>query len=63
MQPIELLCPVWPAPANVVAGITTRVGGISQAPYAGLNLGQHVGDDPLCVSSNRAQLEAYCRSD
>jgi YfiH family protein len=63
MQPIELLCPVWPAPANVVAGITTRAGGISQAPYAGLNLGQHVGDDPLCVASNRAQLEAYCRSD
>lgn len=30
----------------------------SQPPYDGFNLGTHVGDDPLAVAANRAQLEA-----
>ncbi|MST34192.1 multi-copper polyphenol oxidoreductase, partial [Acidimicrobiaceae bacterium USS-CC1] len=30
-------------PVDVV--VTTRVGGVSAGPYAGLNLGLHVGDD------------------
>lgn len=36
---------------------TTREGGISQAPYEGLNLGAHVGDDPDHVMRNRELLE------
>ena len=63
MDAIELLCPVWPAPANVIAGVTTRVGGISKKPYAALNMGGHVGDDEKCVASNRAQLEKFCRAE
>ena len=33
--------------------MTTRQGGVSQAPWASLNLGDHVGDDPESVLSNR----------
>ncbi|MDD4600261.1 Polyphenol oxidase [bioreactor metagenome] len=34
-------------------GISTRIGGISQAPYAKLNLGLHTGDDSAAVNTNR----------
>lgn len=37
--------------------ITTRLGGVSQGPYASLNLGDHVGDDPAAVVENRAILQ------
>ncbi len=50
------LLPEWPAPANVRALVTLRHGGISAPPYASLNLGDHVGDDPLAVAANRARL-------
>jgi YfiH family protein len=51
-------------PANVAALATTRCGGVSLAPYddgqggGGLNLGLHVGDDPVRVAQNRALVEA-----
>lgn len=48
--------PEWPAPANVKALQTTRNGGYSAAPYASLNLGSHVGDNPLIVNRNRMLL-------
>ncbi|MCG9058982.1 peptidoglycan editing factor PgeF [Laribacter hongkongensis] len=48
----------WPAPAHVRTLVTTRDGGVSLAPYASLNLGQHVGDDPAAVAENRARLRA-----
>ena len=53
---IECLWPDWPAPANVNACCTTRVGGVSEGPWAGLNLADHVGDDPAAVLKNRALL-------
>ncbi|MDZ4074870.1 MAG: peptidoglycan editing factor PgeF [Hylemonella sp.] len=52
----DWLVPKWPAPATVHAVCTTRVGGRSQPPYDSLNLGDHVGDDPLAVGANRAVL-------
>jgi polyphenol oxidase len=56
--PSELgwLAPEWPAAPAVRAWVTTRAGGVSRGPYASLNLGDHVGDDPRAVASNRARL-------
>ena len=34
-------------------GFTTRLGGVSLAPYDGLNMALHVGDDPAKVRMNR----------
>jgi YfiH family protein len=48
----------WRAPAMVRAGCSLRCGGRSEAPYASLNLGAHVGDDPSAVAANRALLRA-----
>lgn len=36
--------------------VTDRHGGVSAAPYDGLNLGEHVGDDPGAVADNRARV-------
>jgi YfiH family protein len=38
--------------------VTDRHGGLSGAPYATLNLGVHVGDDPGAVAENRRRLAA-----
>ena len=56
---MSFLIPQWPAPANVKAVVTTRNGGISQAPYNGFNLAAHVGDAPEAVAHNRAQLSGF----
>ena len=52
----DWLVPQWPAPAHVRSVFTTRAGGCSQGCWAGLNLGNHVGDVPEHVAHNRAQL-------
>ncbi|CAM2971306.1 peptidoglycan editing factor PgeF [Prescottella defluvii] len=36
--------------------VTSRSGGVSAAPYDSFNLGDHVGDDPAAVESNRRRL-------
>ncbi|CAN5708931.1 peptidoglycan editing factor PgeF [soil metagenome] len=41
---------------RVRAAVTGRSGGVSAAPYAELNLGGRVGDDPIAVADNRARL-------
>lgn len=48
--------PDWPVPSHINAITTTRAGGYSQAPYASMNLGTHVDDDPVLVVRNRASL-------
>lgn len=55
----HLIYPDWPAPANVKAVQTTRAGGISETPYDALNLGAHVGDQPLSVARNRQLLSRF----
>ncbi|MDH2431471.1 peptidoglycan editing factor PgeF [Pokkaliibacter sp. MBI-7] len=50
--------PDWPAPGNVKALCTTRLGGHSQGAFDSFNLGDHVGDDPQAVHANRLQLQA-----
>ena len=41
---------------SVAHGVTTRAGGSSIGPYATLNLGGSVGDEPARVDENRARL-------
>ncbi|WP_028264118.1 polyphenol oxidase family protein [Atopobium fossor] len=40
-------------PAGVTLAFSQRHGGFSAAPYASLNVGAHVGDDPKMVQKNR----------
>ncbi len=58
----EWLVPEWPAPAHVKAVFTTRAGGVSQAPFGSLNLGDHVGDAPDAVARNRLRLSEVIRA-
>ena len=48
----------WLAPPGVRAGCTLRSGGVSAAPYASLNLGTHVSDEPAAVVENRQRVRA-----
>jgi YfiH family protein len=50
------ITPEWPAPPNVRALSTCRGGGASRPPFASLNLGGHVEDNPLAVARNRRSL-------
>ncbi|PNH87607.1 peptidoglycan editing factor PgeF [Vibrio diazotrophicus] len=51
------ITPNWNAPKQVKAFASTRIGGCSKPPYEGLNLGMHVGDDPILVQRNRELLQ------
>jgi YfiH family protein len=50
----------WPAPPGILAGCTTRIGGVSQDEFAALNLGVNVGDDPTHVAENRRLMTLSC---
>lgn len=63
MTTLDFITPNWPAPANVKALQTTRMGGVSHAPFASLNLGVHVGDDAIAVAKNRQLLNPYLPSE
>ncbi|MFP4057976.1 MAG: polyphenol oxidase family protein [Candidatus Brocadiia bacterium] len=41
---------------RVVHAVSTRTGGVSQGPFASLNVGFHVGDEPEAVLENRRRL-------
>jgi YfiH family protein len=43
---------------SVGALMTERAGGVSVGPYASLNIGTAVGDDPAAVAENRARVAA-----
>ena len=43
---------------GIAFGFTERTGGVSLPPYASLNLGTHVGDDPQAVAENRRRARA-----
>jgi len=55
-QKLQFISAGWSCPGNVRALTTTRIGGVSQGPYASLNLGDHVGDVPDNVRRNRTLL-------
>ena len=48
--------PCWP---DVRLFCSTRQGGVSVAPFDSLNLGDHVGDNPLSVAENRRLLAEH----
>jgi len=53
----------WDAPGPYAAAFSTRVGGVSEAPYDTLNLGRLTGDDPERVAENRRRLAAEVGTD
>ena len=53
-----MLAPDWPQPPGVLAACSLRAGGVSEAPYDSLNLGDHVGDAPEAVADNRRRFTA-----
>ncbi len=58
-RPDDWIVPEWPVPARVRALITTRTGGRGSGPYASMNLGQRVEDDPAVVAANRGLLRHF----
>jgi polyphenol oxidase len=52
----SLLDMEWELPRGVRAAFTTRLGGVSAAPWDSFNVATHVGDDPANVAANRARL-------
>ncbi|OAJ56415.1 hypothetical protein A6V36_07850 [Paraburkholderia ginsengiterrae] len=62
----DVVQPAWNVSPRVRALVTTRNGGVSDAPFGrwqdgvdlpgGLNLGMKSGDDPAAVTANRARL-------
>lgn len=59
---MDFIVPDWPAPATIRACTTVRhphsAGALSAPPFDGLNLGDHVGDDPEQVRQNREWLQS-----
>ena len=53
---MQLIKPNWAAPAHIHAYSTTRLGGVSEGDFEGLNLGTHVNDEPQHVLKNRILL-------
>lgn len=56
---MSFIKPQWPAPSSIHTFVTTRTGGISNAPYETLNLGAHVGDQYPRVLGNRQILRKH----
>ncbi len=54
---LTCMTPVWAVSSRITAFTTTRLGGVSAAPYDALNLGLHVGDDEQAVRENRRRLQ------
>jgi YfiH family protein len=53
----------WDAPGPYRVAFSTRVGGVSDAPFASLNLGVMTGDEPANVLENRRRLCAEVKVD
>ena len=60
MSGLQLITPDWPAPDNIVALTTTRIGGVSSAPFNRFNVASHVDDKAVSVEANRQTLLNHC---
>ena len=58
MTPSVLRPEIFTGLPHVVAGFTTRHGGVSPAPFSSFNLGINTADDPQRVAENQAVLLA-----
>jgi len=58
-QAPHFIYPDWPDDPRIKAMTTSRKGGVSRAPFNGLNLAGHVGDRDEDISQNRATLTAH----
>jgi hypothetical protein len=56
---IPLIHPNWQVSPKIQALCTTRIGGVSQAPFASLNPALHVQDDLQVVQQNRTLIESF----
>ncbi len=59
----SFIVPNWKVPARVKSLVTTRLGGVSPAPYDTFNLGDHVEDNPDIVAQNRQILQEHLPSE
>ena len=58
MTPSRVVRPaIFQTITGLVAGVSTRHGGLSKAPYTSLNLGVHTDDDPAVIEQN---LSLFC---
>lgn len=60
---LNYISPEWPAPKKVKTLVTTRLEGVSQGVYQGLNLGDHVGDSWVDVAQNRTLVREVLPSE
>lgn len=58
----HFIVPTWETSIEVGALATTRLGGVSKAPYDSLNLGSHVEDELISVYENRHLLNRFLPS-
>ncbi|MFM6941672.1 MAG: peptidoglycan editing factor PgeF [Aquirufa sp.] len=58
MTPNRVVRPaIFQSIPGLVAGVSTRHGGLSEEPYTSLNLGVHTDDDPAVIEQN---LSLFC---
>jgi len=53
---MKFIRPDWEVSSRINVVSTTRLGGVSEAPYDSMNLGLHVHDDEAHVRKNRALM-------
>ena len=53
----------WDVAGPYEVAFSTRLGGVSEGPYASLNLGRRLGDEPARVDENRWRLAAAVGTD
>ncbi len=63
MTEIQLFTSELLARAGFAHGFAKRAGGVSEGPYASLNLASGVGDDEACVAQNVSRLRAAIGAD
>lgn len=53
---VKTISPEWDVPNTLKVYSSTRIGGVSDAPFDSLNIGSSVNDNPANVQQNRARL-------